>query len=129
MQEESSAGVEEDTRQDGHPRKRDEIHCEVKPQSEAGQANDDKHLQTEEEYRRYRTQIGDAEDIEIDDKQQQEQAHQHRLTEDRERTLFVSQRFIVVGTAQRLQYLIVTLRDKIAVVNDFLPFLHHSLGR
>ena len=129
MQEKGCSRIKEDTGQDGHPRKGNQINRQIEPQSEASQRDNNKHLQAEEQNRRGAAQISGTEDIEIDDKQTQEQHHQHRFPEDRECALAVTERLILIGAPQRLQNLVIAFCNDLAFVYDLLSFLHKPLRR
>ena len=102
MQEEGCTRIEEDAREDGHPRKGDEIDREVETQGETGKCDDNEHLQAEEKNRGCGAQILDTEDIEITDKEAKEQRDQYGLAQYGKRALPVAERFIVVSAPQGL---------------------------
>ena len=129
MQEEGSAGVEEDARQDRYPGKGDEVDGQSEPQGETGEGDDDKHLQGKEQDGRCGAQVGAAEDVEVDHEEAEEKEDEQGLTEDGEGALFVAERLIVVGSTEGLEDLIGPLGDYVTVVDDLLSFLNESHGR
>ena len=129
MQEQGRAGVKEHTRQNRYPRERNQIYGQIEPQGQTCKRNHYEHLQRKEKHRRCGPQIGTAEHIQVHHKQTQEQQHQHRLTKDRQRPLFVTQRLIVIRPAERLENLVCTLGHHFTLVYNLLPFLHQPHRR